>query len=160
MKIYIMLHIHKWFSVSGKLSPGKFPPRKLPPIKLHPGELPPAKFPPRKFPSGIFPLMFLNIPTRVFYFLFHYYHWYYLKNCFIILCSKNHPYCGIFLKNFSLLTKIVTYSKKFCWSSMLTGHYYIHLFVLKHFILKAEECDVNQFNQLGLNSSFLHRAIN
>ena len=66
-----------------------------------------------------------------------------------------------FLKKYcSLLAKIVTYSKKFCWSYMIIGHDYIHLFVLKLFISKAEECDVTQFNQLNLNSSFSHLAIN
>ena len=43
---------------------------------------------------------------------------------------------------------------------MIIGHDYIHLFVLKLFILEAEECDVTQFNQLNLNSSFSHLAIN
>ena len=43
---------------------------------------------------------------------------------------------------------------------MIIGHDYIPLFVLELFILEAEECDVTQFNQLNLNSSFFHRAIN
>ena len=75
MKIFLMVinvsactlknSSHIFSSVSRKLPPGKFPP-----IKLPPGEFPPGKFPPRKFPPGIFPPMFLNIPTRVFYFFF------------------------------------------------------------------------------------------
>ena len=65
-----------------------------------------------------------------------------------------------FLKNCNLPVKIVTYSEKFCWSSVLIGHCYIHLFVLKRFILKTEECNVAQFNQLSLNSSFSHWTIN
>ena len=35
---------------------------------------------------------FAYIPTRVFYFFFHYchrYHWYYLKDLFVILCFKS-----------------------------------------------------------------------
>ena len=42
-------------------------------------------------PPGIFPPMFLKIPGRVFWFFFHYcyrYHWYYLKDCFVILFQK------------------------------------------------------------------------
>ena len=75
--------------VSGKLPPGKFPP-----IKLPLGKFPPGKFPPRKSPPGIFPPMFLNIPTGVFYFFVFFYfchrhHWYYLKDCFVILCFKS-----------------------------------------------------------------------
>ena len=58
------------------------------------GKLPPEKFPPRKIPPGIFPPMLLNIPTWVFFnFLsFHYchrHHWYYLKDCFVILCFES-----------------------------------------------------------------------
>ena len=69
-----------FIAVSRKLPPGKF---RL--IKLPTGELTPGKFPP-----GIFPLMFLNIPTRLFciFCFFHYCHcchWYYLKDCFVIL---------------------------------------------------------------------------
>ena len=56
---------HIYFSVSGKLPPRKFPSGKFPPIKLSPGEFPPGKLPPRKFPP-----IFLNIPTRVFWFFF------------------------------------------------------------------------------------------
>ena len=39
---------------------------------------------------------------------------------------------------------------------MIIGHYYIHLFVLDVFIFEAsyEECNVTQFDQLNLNSSF------
>ena len=75
---------HIFFPVTGKLSPGKFPP-----IKLRPGEFPPGKFPSRYFPPGIFPPMFLNIPTRVLsFFHCHRCHWYYLKDCFVILCFK------------------------------------------------------------------------
>ena len=156
MKIYIALHMPKCFSVSGKHLENSHPSNS--PIVNSPGKLLP-----RKIPPGIFCPMFLNIPSGFFYFLFHYchcYHWYYLKNYFIILCSKSQAYGGVFLKKCSLSTKIVAYSEKFCWSSMLIDHYYIHLFVLKVFILKADECDVTQFNQLGLNSSFSHRAIN
>ena len=52
---------------------------------------------------------------------------------------------------------MVTYSKKFCWSSMIIRHYYNHLFLLNVFIFEAshEECDMTQFSQLNLNSSFL-----
>ena len=39
-------------------------------------------------------------------------------------------------------------------SSMIIGHYYVHLFVFKLFISEAEECDVTQFNQINLNSYF------
>ena len=61
---------HIFFSVSGKLPPGKFQPGKFPRIKLPPGKFPLGKFRPRKLPLGIFSPMFLNIPTRVFYFFF------------------------------------------------------------------------------------------
>ena len=54
------------YTVSGKVPPGKVPSGKFLPIKLPPSQEPPGKFPPRKLPPGIFPLMFLNIPTRVF----------------------------------------------------------------------------------------------
>ena len=47
----------------------KTPTRKIPTHQTPPpGKFPPGKFPSRKFPPGIFPLMFLNIPTRVFNF--------------------------------------------------------------------------------------------
>ena len=68
---------HLFSLVSGKFQTGKFPPVKLPP---------------GKFPLAIFPHVFLNIPARVFKFFLHYcyrYHWYYLKDCFVIVCSKS-----------------------------------------------------------------------
>ena len=37
---------------------------------------------------------------------------------------------------------------------MIIGHYYIHLFALELFILEVDECDVTQFNQINLDSSF------
>ena len=135
--------------------------RKTPTRKILTHQTPLWWIPPRKIPTR-------NIPTHVFKyslllgFFFHYchrYHWHYLKNCFVILCSKSQSYCGV-LKKCSLPAKIVTYSKRFCWSSMIIGHYHIHLLVLKLFILETEECDVTQFNHLNLNSSFSHRAIN
>ena len=148
----VFLNIN-FFLVSGNLPPGTCPPIKLPLVKL------PWRFPPRGFPPGIFPPMFLNISTR---FLFHYchrYHSYYLKNCFVVLWSKSQIYCGV-SKRCSLPVKIVTYPKIFCSSSMIIGHYHIHLLVLKLFILEAEECDVTHFNQFDLNSSFSRLANN
>ena len=47
-----------------------------------------------------------------------------------------------------------TQKERFCWSSMIIGHYYVHLFVFKLFISEFEECDVTQFNQINLNSYF------
>ena len=50
-------------------------------VKMASGKLPPGKFPP----------IFLNIPTHVFFFFFHYcdrYHWYYVKGCFVVLFLK------------------------------------------------------------------------
>ena len=37
---------------------------------------------------------------------------------------------------------------------MIIGHYYIHLFALELFILEVDECDVTQFNQINVDSSF------
>ena len=53
----------------------------------------------------------------------------------------------------SLPAKMVTYSKKFCWSSM---------FLLNVFNFEAshKECDVTQFCQLNLNSSFFSIVLN
>ena len=76
MKIYKIYHffsITENRRVSGKLLPGKFPFIKLPP--------------------GIFPPMFLNIPSQIFkkfcFHCCHRHHWYYLKDCFVILCFKS-----------------------------------------------------------------------
>ena len=123
---------------------------KLPPIKLPPGEFAPGRFPP-----GIFPPMLLNIPTRFFKFFHycHHYHWYYLKNCFVILSFKSQTYCGV-KKNGACRSILLHTQKSFFWSSMIIAHYYIHLFALELFILETEECDVTQFNQINLNSSF------
>ena len=85
MNINQYKNIHELLlSVSGKLPPGKFPP-----IKLPPGEFPHWKIPNQKIPTW-------NIPTHVFKYshlvFFHYcrrYHWYYLKDYFIILCFKS-----------------------------------------------------------------------
>ena len=50
-----------------------------------------GKLPPRKFPPGMFPPMLLNIPTRVcfFFIIVAVIIWYYLKDCFVILCFKS-----------------------------------------------------------------------
>ena len=55
---------------------------------------------PGKLPPGIFPPMLLNIPTRFckFFHYCHRYHWYYLKNCFVILCFKCQTWCGVKLE--------------------------------------------------------------
>ena len=140
----------------------KLPFLKFSTIKLPPGELPPGIFQPRKFSPGILPPMFLNIPTRVvFFFLLSPLSLILLKKLFRNSIFLKTDLLRCFFKKYcSLLAQIVTYSKKFCWSYMIIGHDYIHLFVLKLFILEAEECDVTQFNQLNLNSSFSHLAIN
>ena len=112
----------------GNMVLGKFPPIKLPP----------GKFPPRKFPPGIFPLMTLNIPTHVFCFLFFHncrrYHWYCLKDYFVIL----------FLK--VLKSDLLQCFKNFC--SLPALVIIIHVFVLNDFIFGAfhEEFDVTKFN--------------
>ena len=56
-----------------------------------------------------------------------------------------------------LLAKMVTCSKKFCLSSMIIGHYYYSSFSFECCVVFEafhEECDVTQFNQHNLNSSF------
>ena len=82
-----------------------------------------------------------------------------LKNCFVILCSKGQTYC--LKKNVACRLKLLCYILK---NVLLVkhdnGHYRIHQLVLKLFILEAEECDVTQFNQFNLNSSFSHLANN
>ena len=65
---------------------------KFPPENSYPSNSPPGEFPLGKFPPGILPTTFLNIPTRVFKFFFHYCHRYdryYFKNYFVILCFKS-----------------------------------------------------------------------
>ena len=66
--------------------------RKTPTQTIATNQTFPWWVPPGKFPLGIFPPMFLNIPARACNFFFHYcyrYHWYYLKDCFVILCFKS-----------------------------------------------------------------------
>ena len=102
--------------VSGKLPPGNFPPRRLQEIKLPPGESPP----PRKIPTSNIPIHFfkyfhLGTPCNL-------YRWYYLKDCFVILYFKS---VEVRNSEVCLPATMVTYSKKFCWSSMIISHYYI-----------------------------------
>ena len=63
---------------------------------------------------------------------------------------------GVYQKISSLPAKMVTYSKKFCCSSMIIGHYYHPPVFFNVFICEAfhGECDVTQFIQLNLDSSF------
>ena len=71
---------HIFSSVSGKLPPGKFPI-----IKLSVGESP-WKIPTWNIPTHVF-----KYARPIFLSFFHYcyrYHWYYLKDCFEILCFK------------------------------------------------------------------------
>ena len=72
------------------------------------------------------------------------------QKAFVIPCFKRSQKLDLLrcIKKVSnLLAKMVTYSKKFCGSVMIIGHYYnvIHLFEASH-----EECDITEFNQLDL----------
>ena len=71
-----------------ELPPGKFPPIKLPPGKFHP-KIPTQKIPTRKVPNHVFKC---SHPGFFIFLFFHYHHsrhWYYLKDCFVILCFKS-----------------------------------------------------------------------
>ena len=136
------------FSVSGKLPPGKSPPIKLPLVNSPPENSHPEN-------------LTRNIPTHVFKYSHPLFKIFSLLSPLSLILLKQ-LFCNsvlkvrliVVLKKRSLPANIVTYSKKFCWSSMIIGHYYIHLFALELFILEAEECNVTQFNQINLNSSF------
>ena len=132
--------------VSGKLPPGKFLPGNCPLIKLPHGKFSPLsensdpensllrntkRLLKYVFYKTVFPPMFLDIPTGVF------------KFCVFSLLSPSslilvkRLFCNFmfqrywsrkfrdrFIKNISLPAKMVTYSKKFCWSNLIIGHYY------------------------------------
>ena len=94
--------------VSGKLPSGKFPYGKFIPIKL-----PLVNFPSRKFPPGIFSpinLSFIDIKRL-------------LCNSFLKVL-KSEIQKSLYQKIFSLPAKMVTYSKKLCWSNLIIGYYY------------------------------------
>ena len=110
---------------------------------------------PGKLPPGIFPPMLLNIPTR-FWRFFHYchrYHWYYLKNCFVILCFKSQTWCGV-KKNGACRPILLHTQKSFAGQVWESVTIISTCLLWNFFILEAEEWDVTQFNLINLNSSF------
>ena len=121
-KFYKLVYVT--IDVSWRVS-WKFPLRKFPPMKLPPGEFP------RRMSTQSIPTW--NIPTHVFKYshpgffnclFFH--HWYFLKDWFVILClnSGEVRLVAVIKIICRLLAKMVTYWKKFCWSSMIIGHCY------------------------------------
>ena len=97
-----------------------------------------------------------NIPTRFFKFLYycHRYHWYYLKNCFVILCFKSQTYCGVKKKELAgqycyILKKVllVKYdNRSLLYPPVCFGTFYLGSWGMWCY-------DASQFNQIDLNSA-------
>ena len=88
--------------------------------------------------SKIFPPEFLNF---LFFHYCHCHHWYYLKDCFVILCFKSAE-----VRNSEA---DVSKKLKLAGPSLIIGHYYNAPVLLDDFAFEAshEECDVKKCNQ-------------
>ena len=98
----------------------------------------------RRIPTRNIPTFFKNISTRFFKFLHccHRYHWYYLKNCFVILCFKSQTYCVV--KKDGAHQPIFLHTQKsfaVCFGTFYLGSWGMWC------------CDASQFNQINLNSA-------
>ena len=123
----------------------------------------PCWIPPGKFPPGIFPPTFLNIPTRFFKFFdyCHRYHWYYLKNCFVILCFKSQTYCGVKKKELAgqycyILKKVllVKYdNRSLLYPPVCFGTFYLGSWGMWCYSIRSNE--FKQFFSIGLLINWL-----